>query len=97
LLDICQGQDERDFEVCWGSQKSKFWHFSTCKSRECEYRESYGSTLNVSGRRHLWAVYICYVKRYHVRSLGINGNVEYKIIKFSAYCESAKLTFDQSG
>jgi len=36
--------------------------------------------------------------RYEIlrQSLGTNRNVEYKILKCSAYCESSKLTSDQS-
>jgi len=76
--------------------KCRSFNISWDVNRECEYRVSYGNTLKLSGRRHLCAFYVCYVKRYHVRSLGTNVNVEYKIIKFFAYYETAKLTWEQS-
>jgi len=37
-----------------------------------------------------------YVNRYQVRSLATNGNIDYKIIKFSAYYVTIQLTLDQS-
>ena len=40
--------------------------FSKCKSREGGYRVSYGNKLKLSGRRCLFEVYICHVKRYRV-------------------------------
>ena len=40
--------------------------FARCKSREGEYRVSYGTTLKLSGRRRLYGVYIYYVKGYLV-------------------------------
>jgi len=39
----------------------EFDPFSRCKSREGGYLGSYGSTLKLFGRRHLYWVYICYV------------------------------------
>ena len=52
------------------------------------------STLKVFGK----VAYerFTYVNRYQVRSLATNGNIDYKIIKFSAYYVTIQLTLDQS-
>jgi len=69
--------------------------FSKCKSREGGYRVSYGSTLKCPVER----VYtgFTYVKLKDMTSvIGTNGEKEYKILKFSAYYETAKFTGNQS-
>ena len=48
----------------------RFDIFSRCKSREDEYCISYGSTVKLSVRRRLYAVYVRYVK--HVASVICN-------------------------
>jgi hypothetical protein len=59
-----------------------FETFSRHKSRGGGYRVSYGSTLKLSGRRCSHWVYVYYVKRIQFQSLGNNGEIEYKIVKF---------------
>jgi hypothetical protein len=56
---------------------------------------SHGSPLKMTSRTRLYGG--TYVKLKDTRqSLGTNGEEEYKILKFSAYYETAKFTGDQS-
>ena len=56
---------------------------------------SHGSALKMTSRTRLYGG--TYVKLKDTRqSLGTNGEEEYKILKFSAYYETAKFTGDQS-
>ena len=69
--------------------------FSKCKSREGGYRVSYGSPFKMSSRAHFWGV--TYVKLKDIASvIRTSGEEEYKILKFSAYYDTAKFTEDQS-
>jgi len=74
----------------------EFGAFSRCKSREGGYLVSYGRTLKLFGRRRLHGVYIYYVNGIPRQSLGVNMEIEYKILKFWAYYETAKFTWGQS-
>jgi len=67
--------------------------FVIFKSRECGYRVGYGCTLKLETL--IWDLRML---SYEIsrQSLGTNRNVEYKILKCSAYYEISKLTLDQS-
>ena len=69
--------------------------FSKCKSRGGGYRVSHGSPLKISSRARLYGV--TYVKLKDIAPV-IRTNVEkeYKILKFSAYYETAKFKGDKS-
>jgi len=61
--------------------------FSKCKSRGVGYRVSHGSPLKMYSRARFYGV--TYVKLKDIASvIRINGEGEYKIMKFSAYYET---------
>jgi len=69
--------------------------FSKRKSRGGGYRVSYGNPFKCPVKYA--ATVVTHVKLKDTRqSLGTNGEEEYKILKFSAYYETAKFTGDQS-
>jgi len=69
--------------------------FSKCKSRGGGYLVNHGSPLKMSSRSRLYGV--TYVKLKDIAPvIGTNGEEEYKILKFSAYYETAKFTGYQS-
>ena len=69
--------------------------FLKCNSRGGGYHVSHGSPLKMSSRTSLYRVTFVKLK-YIVPVIGTFGEEEYKILKFSAYYETAKFTGDQS-
>jgi hypothetical protein len=80
------------FRVCYDSQNSRVLHFSRCKSRGNGHRVSYGMTLKLpSGDAYMGSTYI--KLGITCQSLGTNGKLGFKILKFSAYWGIATFTW----
>jgi hypothetical protein len=69
--------------------------FSKCKSRGVGYGVSHGSPLKCPVERVYTGV-TCVTLKDIASIIGTNGEEEYKILKFSAYYETAKFTGNQS-